>query len=56
MTKAEAIEVFNNPTEHIKWVKEHIVFSQYFVEAMEMAINALEKEESKAVEKPAERG
>lgn len=48
MTNKEAIEVFNNPTKHIKLVKGQIVYSQFFVEAMEMAINALEREEYRA--------
>lgn len=48
MTRKEAIEVFNNPTKHIKLVKGQIVYSQFFVEAMEMAINALEREEYRA--------
>ena len=45
MTNEEAIKVFNEPTKHIQLLKGKIVYSQFFVEAMEMAITALEREE-----------
>lgn len=48
MTNKEAIEVFNDPTKHIKLVKGQIVYSQFFVEAMEMAIEALEQKQYRA--------
>ena len=48
MTREEAIEVFNEPTKHIQLLKGEIVYSQFFVEAMEMAIIALEREEYQA--------
>lgn len=48
MTRKEAIEVFNEPTKHIQLLKGEIVYSQFFVEAMEMAITALEREEYRA--------
>ena len=44
MTRKEAIEVFNEPTKHIQLLKGKIVYSQFFVEAMEMAITALEQQ------------
>ena len=47
MTRKEAIEVFNYPTNHIKLIKGQIAYSQFFVEAMEMAIEALEREQNK---------
>ena len=48
MTREEAIEVINEPTKHIQLLKGEIVYSQFFVEAMEMAITALEREEYQA--------
>lgn len=48
MTRKEAIKVFNEPTKHIQLLKGKIVYSQFFVEAMEMAITALEREEYQA--------
>ena len=48
MTRKEAIKVFNEPTKHIQLLKGEIVYSQFFVKAMEMAITALEREEYQA--------
>lgn len=47
MTNKEAIEVFNNPTKHIQLVKGQIVYSQFFVEAMEKAIESFEREQNR---------
>lgn len=48
MTREEAIEVFNELTKHIQLLKGEIVYSQFFIEAMEMAITAFEREEYQA--------
>lgn len=44
MINKEAIEVFENPSKHIKLINGQICYSQFFVKAMEMAIKALEQE------------
>ena len=44
MTNKEAIEVFKNPSKHIEVINGQICYSLFFVEAMEMAIKALDQQ------------
>ena len=50
MTREEAKEVFENAPKHIKLINGQICYSQFFVEAIEMAIKVLEQQPSKDME------